>query len=128
MARLKFIVGVLCWLLVSLTSTQANAVTMLSLGDSVMAVTEKVGSCHKLSVPMPIDRQCSGTPAQSAATARSRHDDKDKAALISLPAGLAILLHAYTDRPTALPAVWTATHQRRSSFWHVYAFSMRMRN
>ena len=128
MARLGYIFGALCWLLVSLTPAQATVAAKLALGDAVVSVTAKVESCQKLTAPAPANHQCSGMPAQSAATARSRHDVNGKLAPAVASVALPLQLHADPFLPRVLPYAWTAIHSRRSNFWQIYAHSNRMRN
>ncbi|MFY0611912.1 MAG: hypothetical protein JXQ99_10340 [Hyphomicrobiaceae bacterium] len=128
MVRLSYIVGMLCWLLVSLTPAQASAAGKLALGDVALAVTQKVESCHKLTLPAPVDHQCSGMPVQAAATARSRQGEKHKSVSANLPTGALVLSQVYFIEPVSASRDRTVADTRRSHFWHVYAFSMRMRN
>lgn len=128
MARLSYIVVALCWLLVSLAPGHAVGTAGLMPIDSAVGATAKIEACHKLVASTPAKHQCNGVPAQTAATARSRHDGKDKASPVRRQTRKPFQLNARLIRTSAKPKMSSASRQRRSNFWRIFPISMRLRN
>ena len=128
MARLSYIVAALCWLLVSLAPGHAVGTAGLMPINSAVGETAKIEACHKLVASTPTKHQCNGVPAQTAATARSRHDGKDKTSPVRRQTREPFQLNERLIRTSAKPKMSPATRQRRSNFWRIFPISMRLRN
>ncbi|MFT5507725.1 MAG: hypothetical protein ACI89J_000793 [Hyphomicrobiaceae bacterium] len=127
MARPSYILGIICWLLVSLAPAfSASAVGLPAIELSQVEIG-KIDSCHQLTATLPVKQQCSGAAGQATATARSRSSKDDKFLVARIGAVLSLAPIGVQARLAPRPNLRFAK-RRRAHFWQIYAASRRLRN
>ena len=96
--------------------------------SSSNAYTSPISSCHKLTAPLPIHRQCDGVCSHGSVASRWRPHTLDDLKAAPSCEGISTELRPQrkvTTRNETAPNWFTS---RRAPFWQVFASAPRMRN